>query len=151
MTCSRGPTQEPTWGPTWVDSGEKENIQGTKSLNPNAYCTSEETGQVIGLRWASEFPKWQTQGFRRQNASFPLSYFLSLLHHPHPFFPSEFLSSSGVPSNRFPMGAQDSLHPDQEHVTQHHMSTFQDDPSNKVKFGASGKAMEFNTNNYAVC
>ena len=49
------------------------------------------------------------------------------------------------------MGAQDSLHPDQEHVTQHHMSTCQDDLSNNVKFGASGKAMEFNTNNYAVC
>ena len=26
---------------------------GTKSLNQNAYCTSEETGQVIGLTWAS--------------------------------------------------------------------------------------------------
>ena len=34
-------------------------------------------------------------------------------------------------------------------MTQCHMSMCEDDPSNK--FGASGKAMEFNTNNYAVC
>lgn len=36
------------------------------------------------------------------------------------------------------------------HMTQRHMSS-QDDPSNNIKFGAAGKAMEFNTNNYAVC
>lgn len=110
MTC---------WGPTWVDNGEKENIQGTKSLRQNTYCTSAETGQVLGLRWASTFPKWQIQGFRRQNASFPLSfYLLSRLHHPHLSLPSELLSSSGVPSSHFLMGAQDSLQPDQKHVTQ---------------------------------
>lgn len=37
------------------------------------------------------------------------------------------------------------------HMTQRHMSMCEDDSSNNVKFGASGKAMEFNTNNYAVC